>query len=142
MRQVVMIALFTGLFTLSFGCDDGGNGPAGDAAADSEAAPLECEDDEDCDDGIECTSEYCESGRCRRDADDLLCSDGNECNGIETCEIGEGCQAGEAIVCDDRINCTVDECNPETGRCVSEPDDDLCPSGHVCDPSLDGCVPE
>jgi hypothetical protein len=141
MCRLLMIFLAVTSSVIIAGCDDGQGEEPHDAAPDSDAVAAECERDEDCDDGLECTSEYCESGRCRRDTDDQLCDDGDPCNGTETCQIHRGCEPGEPILCDDRINCTVDSCNPETGRCVSVPEDSRCPNGHLCDPSLDGCVP-
>ena len=44
------------------------------------------------------------------------CSDGNVCNGAETCQNGT-CTAGTALVCNDNNVCTTDTCNPSTG-CV------------------------
>jgi uncharacterized repeat protein (TIGR03806 family) len=51
--------------------------------------------------GAECTS-------------DAQCSDGNACNGIETCETGS-CAGGAAPVCNDGNPCTTDTCSPGSG---------------------------
>jgi cysteine-rich repeat protein len=42
------------------------------------------------------------------------CSDGNACNGMETCQTGV-CTDGIALVCDDGDPCTVDECLAGSG---------------------------
>ncbi|HIA04333.1 MAG TPA: hypothetical protein EYN66_20975, partial [Myxococcales bacterium] len=47
----------------------------------------------------------------------VKCSDGNACNGLEKCIIGV-CQAGAALLCDDKNVCTADSCDPLSG-CVS-----------------------
>jgi hypothetical protein len=39
------------------------------------------------------------------------------------------------------INCTVDACDSDRQRCVSEPNDELCDEGYVCDTSQGGCAP-
>jgi parallel beta-helix repeat protein len=45
---------------------------------------------------------------------DASCSDGNICNGIETCQAGV-CTAGTPLNCDDGDPCTVDSCEPTSG---------------------------
>lgn len=86
------------------------------------------------DDGIPCSVEACDAVagcssdttpcECLADAD---CDDALACNGAETCAAWQ-CQTGEAVVCDDSIACTDDQCvetagGPEcqapvkTGRC-------------------------
>jgi hypothetical protein len=35
-----------------------------------------------------------------------VCDDGNQCNGVETCDRDDGCQPGTPIVCDDNNVCT------------------------------------
>ncbi|MDW8363661.1 MAG: putative metal-binding motif-containing protein [Myxococcales bacterium] len=42
--------------------------------------------------------------------------------------------------CDDGIDCTVEHCDRDAGRCVSTPDDGRCSGGLVCVPAL-GCAP-
>src|SRR5262249_51946526 len=74
----------------------------------------------------------------------LDCSDGNRCNGLETCVAG-ACQAGIPLVCDDGNACTTDSCDPATGcvhaavagcaPCAAAPD---CNDGNRC--TTDACV--
>src|SRR5262249_55835220 len=45
---------------------------------------------------------------------DASCSDGNICNGLETCRAGD-CAAGTPLDCDDGDPCTVDSCSPTSG---------------------------
>ncbi len=56
---------------------------------------------------------------CSQDGD---CSDGIYCNGDEICRNGI-CAAGAAIVCDDDLGCTRDECDEELGGCRFVPED-------------------
>jgi len=48
------------------------------------------------------------------------CSDGNACNGDETCSLVGTCEAGEPLVCNDGDSCTGDICEPDAG-CVHQP---------------------
>ncbi len=72
------------------------------------------------------------------------CDDGLSCNGQEQCIEGS-CQAGEPIVCDDGVPCTVDSCSEQAG-CVFEPDHTWCDNGlfcdgqEQCDPTLGECT--
>src|SRR5262249_8348866 len=54
---------------------------------------------------------------------DASCSDGNICNGIETCRAGV-CTAGTPLNCDDSDPCTMDSCEPSSG-CQHTPVADL-----------------
>ena len=47
-------------------------------------------------------------------ADGAACSDGNDCNGAETCQTG-ACTAGAAPVLTDNNPCTADACGPTVG---------------------------
>jgi PKD repeat protein len=62
--------------------------------------------------------------------DGASCSDGNVCNGAETCQAGT-CTAGTALVCDDGNVCTTDTCNPATG-CVFTNNTGPCSDGIAC----------
>ena len=53
---------------------------------------------------------------CSNDAD---CDDGVFCNGAETCDAVNDCQAGVAPNCDDGVGCTDDSCNEVTDSCDS-----------------------
>jgi len=63
---------------------------------------------------------------------DPQCADGNLCNGVERC-IGDQCQPGPPLVCDDGDPCTTDSCNPAAG-CAHA--DEACPA--VCGPGDEG----
>jgi cysteine-rich repeat protein len=84
----------------------------------------------DCDDGLPCTADACETARgcvhtaltgcCDANVD---CDDGDACTGVETCDVATGtCEPGSPPVCNDGDACTSDGCTPEDG-CASEPVD-------------------
>ncbi|MBN1771328.1 MAG: putative metal-binding motif-containing protein, partial [Deltaproteobacteria bacterium] len=103
--------------------DDGGTDVDGDAGdqepddADDSEWGWECEVDEDCGDGIDCTVDVCDRGLCRNTPDDSLCQDDQVCNGREICYPRDGCGPGEPYRdCDDGDPCTMDRCvEPEPG---------------------------
>jgi|GEM_PF-798947 len=99
--------------------------------------------------GSVCTAHICE---CNVDAD---CNNGLYCDGVETCNLSTGCQAGSAVCtdeakphcdeaddacvecttdahCDDGVSCTVDACNPDTLRCSNVSSDSACDDGDFC----------
>jgi len=106
-----------------------------------------------CDDGDACTlDDTCQAGVCvghdpvvcaaldpchdvgTCDPQTGLCSDppkpdGAECDDGDACTLDDTCQAGVCVsgdpkVCDDGDECTLDYCDPATGSCYSEPDDE------------------
>lgn len=89
----------------------------------------------DCSDGIDCTIDLCEDpgGTCVHIPSDGVCSDGDGCNGRETCSPTEGCLPGTPPDCDDGVACTFDSCVPETGLCSHAPDHSMCDNGLYCD---------
>jgi hypothetical protein len=126
-------------------------------------ACVECISDQDCDDGVACTVDFCApDGTCQSTLSDSLCDDGLFCNGIETCDELNDCQAGSSpctgqlcdetidlcvdcltgLDCDDAIDCTLDSCETD-GTCLNTPDDLFCDDGlfcngeEVCDPLFD-----
>ena len=129
------------LAMLAPGCDT--DDPPADSGADGgDADAPECTDDDDCDDDVDCTTSYCQGGRCRHTGDPTLCDDGRQCNGAERCDPLHGCAEGSPLVCDDHIECTDDVCDAEQDRCISTPNDDRCAEGYVCDRPSEGCIPE
>jgi len=96
----------------------------------------ECLSRVDCEDGLGCTNDACEAGRCRQRIDDAACATGSVC-AIGRCDRSSGC-VSTPVDCDDRIVCTVDACVDPTG-CDHTPDDALCPISHRCDVDR-GCV--
>jgi hypothetical protein len=92
--------------------------PCTDAICDEIKGCVQVANTADCDDGNKCTeNDHCALGVCKSGAE-LICGDGNFCNGIETCDRGIGCVAGTAVNCDDSISCTDDSCSNDLGRCV------------------------
>lgn len=111
-----------------------------------------------CDDGIACTADRCELGRCVHEADDSLCpgercnvtmgcvpvvctsaaecDDGDRCNGTERCVPGSGSPNGcvpaeRPLDCNDGASCTDDSCDPTTG-CVHARVDARCDDRIAC----------
>ena len=68
-----------------------------------------------CDDGNACTTgDVCSAAVCGGTT--LVCSDGDPCNGTETCNILTGCEPGVPLVCDDSTACNgLEVCVPGTG---------------------------
>ncbi|AKF11593.1 hypothetical protein [Sandaracinus amylolyticus] len=103
-----------------------------------------------------CTDAACasvptlETQPCSRATDDLPCSDGLGCNGIDSCQgglcVGEPCMDGgigcDAGSCSDGVECTIDSCG--ASGCLHAPNDALCPPGAPCETvrcdALAGCV--
>ncbi len=83
-----------------------------------------------CDDHSVCTVDSCLPGTgCVNDpyANGTSCSDGDKCNGLETCQSGS-CVSGSPPSCDDQNPCTYENCDPSAG-CVHSPIED----GRSCD---------
>ncbi|NMC70993.1 MAG: hypothetical protein GYA57_13140 [Myxococcales bacterium] len=149
--EVVLLALFVAA-TAACGDDDtgteddgGGDVPgetdgAADADADAEpetdgevadrtetesGIPGFCDEEDRCDDGIECTVDTCdeELDRCNHTPDHSVCQDGVICNGEEQCQPGTGCATGPRPDCRDTSACTIDNCVEERGGCVHDPRD-------------------
>ena len=81
-----------------------------------------------CNDGVPCTVDSCNpSTGCVATPDDRFCTDGNFCNGAETCT-ATGCQPGTPPLCDDGDACTENACiGAAPGMCVAttlDADDD------------------
>jgi hypothetical protein len=90
-----------------------------------------------CDDLNPCTDDWCDPAQgcvfmvpAQKD-----CSDGNACNGLETCAFGV-CEGGAAPVCNDFDKCTADSCDPKVG-CVSVASPAACSDGLAC--TTDSC---
>ncbi len=111
------------------------------------AGTAECNSDEDCNDGVDCTIDTCPAGSCVYTPDDGNCpDDGLFCNGTEFCDAVAGCShtgdpcppsevciedtdtCGECLEdgdCDDGVACTDDTC--VGGSCVFTANDANCP---------------
>jgi hypothetical protein len=101
-----------------------------------------------CNDGVTCTTDQCNEAtdQCVFTPVNSACSDSLFCNGVEVCDIEEGCEAGDPPNCNDAFPCTVDMCNEATDMCTHTPDNTVCADGlfcngnETCNPST-GCVP-
>jgi hypothetical protein len=84
-----------------------------------------CEDDGQCDDGVACTDDRCDTelGRCRFSPDDAKCDDLVYCDGAERCDVRTGCTEGDVVACSDNSTCTIDVCVEETQTCRHDPRD-------------------
>ena len=102
-----------------------------------------CPDDESCDDGVSCTIDYCDPDThiCVNEAADELCDDGLFCNGTEICDPELNCLSGEAVDCDDGIDCTEDFCDDGLGECVYDVAANVCDDGNMCTTDLCNSTP-
>ena len=98
-------------------------------------------------DEVGCTVDMCdeENDVVLHEPDDGECDDGAFCNGAETCDVAQGCLAGEAPVLDDEVGCTADSCDEENDVVLHEPDDGACDDGAFCNGAercdvAQGCV--
>ena len=84
-----------------------------------------------CDDGNPCTDDGCDlKTGCTVINHLQACSHANLCLSGTTCK-GGLCQGGVSIDCDDKVACTVDSCEPDSG-CVQLATDSLCDDGDLC----------
>ena len=146
---------------------DGGIEADADAAPESDAAAADvagdadpflggpCVDDEQCDDGVECTQDECDETieRCRFVPDASVCDNGSFCDGVEQCHPKLGCRAGPPISCSDDNTCTIDSCVEVSKSCAHSPRDAdgdgdpdwNCPPGGDCnetDPAISSLAAE
>jgi hypothetical protein len=87
-----------------------------------------------CNDGVACTTDACNeaSDACTNTPNNALCNDGEFCNGVETCDEENGCEAGTPPNCNDSVACTTDACNEATDACTNTPNNALCNDGEFC----------
>ncbi|MCO4761049.1 MAG: hypothetical protein KC502_06060 [Myxococcales bacterium] len=89
-----------------------------------------------CYDTEQCTVDSCDAktGKCVFAAlSDGACDDGNLCTLNDQC-MGGKCQSGKAPPCGDGDPCTVDNCDPKTGKCAHDPakESSSCNDGNLC----------
>jgi len=91
-----------------------------------------CSDNEDCDDGNECTEDICDDGLCENPdvADNTPCDDGDACTEADTCISGV-CEGGPPLYCNDGNVCTDDSCDSSSG-CVYPANTASCDDGNAC----------
>ncbi|MEY3014862.1 MAG: extracellular matrix protein, partial [Pseudomonadota bacterium] len=90
----------------------------------------------ECFDTEQCTNDFCDSqtGKCVFLAlSDGDCDDGNLCTLNDVCQGGK-CKAGPPPPCGDGDPCTVDNCDPATGKCLHDPATEgaACDDGNLC----------
>jgi hypothetical protein len=87
-----------------------------------------------CDDGVDCTDDYCDFGedRCVNEPWNEFCDNLIFCDGAEWCHATAGCQAGTPVDCDDGVACTADSCDEESWSCTHAPSDSVCDDGLYC----------
>jgi hypothetical protein len=135
-----------------------------DGEADEGGVCGECSVDGDCDDGVDCTNDTCESNQCVHTPSNSMCSTifnpgGDSCR-QDYCDPISGCQyllVADGVVCSS-LNCAIGGCDGwacQSGVCTatqagadcsedSECDDsnpctsDSCPSGHCVYVPVDG----
>jgi len=98
----------------------------------------------DCDDFNPCTDDTYDPvlQQCRHAHRVGTCDDSNACTEQDSCV--DGVCAGNPVICDDGVDCTIDYCQPVAG-CEALPDATRCVTGDdpclaaVCDPSA-GCL--
>ena len=141
-------------------CDVGTICEEGNCVCVPQCADAECGDDTcggscgECDDGNPCTADTCETGACvfellpvdEMNLEECLCAadedcadleDNDICNGTLICDMDSEphvCQVDLTSIpeCDDKLPCTDDVCDPESG-CTSVPDNDNdCADADVC----------
>jgi len=104
----------------------------------------ECEVDDDCDDGHDCTGDSCNTvtGQCDFVPDDMVCSDGNTCTD-DACDLANGC-----VYVDNTEACADPSCDGLTwmqqafcvlGECAEAVTQD-CDDDNLC--TDDGCEAE
>ncbi len=88
-----------------------------------------------CNDGVSCTMDTCNEGTdsCDNLPSNGLCDDGIFCNGNETCDALNDCQAGTSVNCNDGVGCTDDSCNEATDSCDNIANNANCDNGLFCD---------
>ena len=122
-------------------CDDGANGDQDDGCTDD--CEFSCHDNEDCDDGFECTDDVCDTELRHMCGNDLTEAD-TVCKPIAgECDIAEVCD-GETEVCPlDAFLAEAELCRDAIGECdIKEycsgtgplcPDDEFVTEGTPCD---------
>jgi subtilisin-like proprotein convertase family protein len=84
------------------------------------------------DDGVMCTNDWCDEDAevVRHTPVHAFCDNGDDCDGLEFCDIVLDCQPGVPPVVDDGIGCTLDSCI--NGVLYNIPDNSLCDDGLFC----------
>jgi len=86
-----------------------------------------CDDSNVCTTGTVCSSGTCGGGQ------QVVCDNGQFCDGTETCNASAGRQAGTPPSTDDGIGCTDDSCDEENDVIINLSNDLNCDNGEFCD---------
>ncbi|UJR79655.1 Hypothetical protein I5071_16930 [Sandaracinus amylolyticus] len=117
---------------------DGGDEPPVDAGPMDGGPPPDCRNASECDDGVDCTTDTCESGTCVFTPAAAACDDSVPCT-TDVCDPVAGCShTPDAAACDDGNACTTDSCDAVAG-CRVAPVHTACELGSYCDPT-GGCT--
>ncbi len=109
-------------------CDDGNACTYGDMCKNGVCAGLSVS----CDDGNPCTASACHPvAGCVTELLDKPCTDYSPCTLGDWCKQG-ACVPGFPTQCDDGNLCTLDFCDPDTGKCAFEPNGLPCDDGSSC----------
>jgi len=98
-----------------------------------------------CNDGVACTVDSCieSTDSCANLPNDSACNDNLFCNGVESCHVTLGCQAGTPVTCDDGLFCNGTEtCHNTLGCQAGTPvncDDGIACTDDSCDEAADAC---
>jgi len=86
----------------------------------------------DCDDGSDCTVDWCHPAEgCKHDERKGGCDDGDACTIGDTCVSG-GCAPGKPQDCEDGNPCTTNTCDAATGCKKADADGASCSDGNTC----------
>ena len=87
------------------------------------------------DDGVGCTDDLCDevNDTIVHLGNDANCNNNLFCDGVETCDPINDCQAGMPPVVDDGVPCTDDSCDEVNDVAVNTPNDANCQNGLFCD---------
>lgn len=98
-----------------------------------------CTRSSQCDDGVDCTEDFCSAdGRCVNLPNSTSCDNHVYCDGMETCDARRGCIRGEPVSCSGNNACVTDRCDEATRACVHAPRD----FDHDGDPDIHCHAPE
>jgi hypothetical protein len=92
----------------------------------------------ECDDGNDCTKDFCKEDACDYAQLDGPCDDGDPCTEGDYCKDGICAGGPGAPDCDDGDPCTTDSCTPGEG-CTHAPAEGACDDGDACTEN-DTCV--
>ncbi|MFA9566522.1 MAG: hypothetical protein ACERLM_17810, partial [Acidimicrobiales bacterium] len=87
------------------------------------------------DDGVGCTVDSCDEATDTvvNAPADVLCTNGQFCDGDEICDVALDCQAGAAPPVGDGVACTVDSCDEAADLIRNVASNALCDNGAFCD---------